>query len=666
MARKQIGINLDDNDMNSLNDNFKELYDENGKLITSSKLGNGSVTNDKLGVRSVTWDKLDEGAVTSSRIANNAVGTSKIEDESVTNEKLGVRAVSNTNIDTGAVDTAKLALGSVYGSRIRDKGITNTHLSTGSVSRDNLQEGAVNASRIADKSVWERHIMTNAINRSMLQDNSIDYTKVEFDSLTLNKGKVFPMQQIGPDNKEVLLKSILDAKVQFAEIGAKYSISFIAKDTTSWEETPQTFFQINKSYNDFESDEILIGRFETDEQMIGNNQVGIKSHVIRWGGMDEIFTITVDWDELEPNNNFRTGQVTNYIINPSQYFFKRPSKNEPADGLEGKLAFEINGREIKSKKELNGNENIIYEFGSLTPNDFFEITGVSIQPSDSYINDFSGRTLLKSSTDWVSPYRLLADNNPLGNSTITVGGGHGTEGGNGFPTGEYIGIYDIRLDGATVSDGNHIGYSLTFRVEHYVSASNAINIETGNKRNSIKEMRYYKIDKKGIHIEVKLIALEDVTFTGYAGLQTIQRDTFDYFFIPNDIPQRKYKVTGLTDWMFPTLEDPLRLDRVVMYNSEIVMTMKMDREYGIGTGEFIPESTKDRLQRPIHATPNIGKIYMHNLGRSSNNFKLSEGEEINYRGQYDFSHNRSNTENILKYIFNDLEKIYDISAFEVI
>src|SRR5699024_441484 len=128
--------------------------------------------------------------------------------------------------------------------------------------------------------------------------------------------------------------------------------------------------------------------------------------------------------------------------------------------------------------ELNEDENIIYEFGSLAPNDFFEIRSVSTQDNNSRHEDFSGVTVLSSSTDWVSPYRMLALETPISNGTFTVGGGHGTEGGRGFPTGSFIGIYDVKLDGSNINDGTHIGKKLTFRIEHYVSAPNAINLET--------------------------------------------------------------------------------------------------------------------------------------------------------------------------------------------
>lgn len=605
--------------------------------ITKSKVRDGAVTNSKLGTRSVSWDKLDEGAVTNSRISDDAVNTPKIED--------------------GAVNRDKIA----------DGAVTENHISIRSIGNHHIKDAAVNSSRIADYSILERHLTANMITKSMLKSGAVDHTKTVLDTMTINKGKVFPMQKIGKDDKPVILDAVLDIKVQFAEVGAQYSLNYIGKDTTSWGEAI-TFIEMSKSYDGFVDSILpLIGRNQTEQQAIGNNQRGVKSHVIQWEGMEEVITVTIDWDVLtSPNNNFKTGADINYIISPSQYFFRRTSKEEPTEDLEGHMAFSINGRDIKVKEELNNEENIVYEFGTLSPNDFFEITRVKTQSSSASIEDYSGSDLLRSSTDWVSPYGMLAENNTLSDSKFTVGGGHGTNGGAGFPTGTFIGIYDVKVDGVSVSDGDRIGDVLTFRIEHYVSASNVINLETGEKRNTAKETRHYQIDKSGIHVEVSLEALEPITLTHYAGLQTIQRDAFDYFYYRGDEPRKLYTVTGLTNWELPTLDDPALLDRVVMYNPDIVMVMHTDRSFGIGTGEFIPESTEKIVQRPMHATPNTGKIYMHNLGRSSNKFKMSANDAIQYRGQWTFTENISDASTVVKYKFNNQEYTDDVSSYEVI
>src|SRR5699024_3476788 len=150
------------------------------------------------------------------------------------------------------------------------------------------------------------------------------------------------------------------------------------------------------------------------------------------GEEKEVITITLDWDELSiGNNNFQTSNVANYMIRPSQYFFKKTPKesdDSSDDSLGDKISFNIDGRDIQFKEELSGIKNVVYTFGSLSHNDFFEITNVSTQDKNTPLNDFSGDTLLRSSTDWVSPYGMLVDNNPLSDGKFTVGGGHGTEG----------------------------------------------------------------------------------------------------------------------------------------------------------------------------------------------------------------------------------------------
>lgn len=108
LARKQIGINLDDNDMNSLNDNFKELYDENGKPITSSKLGESSVTSEKLSKEAVTEEKLAYRAVGSYAIKDNAVISQKIASGAVGNRILADDSVWTRNLLDGSVTNEKV------------------------------------------------------------------------------------------------------------------------------------------------------------------------------------------------------------------------------------------------------------------------------------------------------------------------------------------------------------------------------------------------------------------------------------------------------------------------------------------------------------------------------------------------------------------------------
>src|SRR5699024_2184687 len=118
-------------------------------------------------------------------------------------------------------------------------------------------------------------------------------------------------------------------------------------------------------------------------------------------------------------------------------------------------------------------------------------------------------------------------------------------------------------------------------------------------------------------------------------------------------------------WMYPT-STSAALDRVVMYNDEVVMIMQTDRSYGIGTGEHLPTNREDYWQRLIYMTPNTGKIYMHNLGRGSGDFRLQSGEKSKYRGSYVFTENKSETQNIVEYDFKGQSYSDDLRDFEVI
>lgn len=118
MARKSIGINLDDNDMNSLNSNFTELYGylrfiEEAKqkiddfllfenVITNKMLMDGSISHSKLGDGVVHENNIGDYQVTKVKIAGNSVDSLRIEDEAVINSKIKNRTLTAEKADKGA------------------------------------------------------------------------------------------------------------------------------------------------------------------------------------------------------------------------------------------------------------------------------------------------------------------------------------------------------------------------------------------------------------------------------------------------------------------------------------------------------------------------------------------------------------------------------------
>src|SRR5699024_2946449 len=87
-----------------------------------------------------------------------------------------------------------------------------------------------------------------------------------------------------------------------------------------------------------------------------------------------------------------------------------------------------NNREVMIKQKLTTESNIIIVYNKLRNNDFHEMTQFIIQDKEADEFDFSGVAVMSTSTDFVSPYGILASNKQVNNSEITVGGAHGTEG----------------------------------------------------------------------------------------------------------------------------------------------------------------------------------------------------------------------------------------------
>lgn len=117
MARKQIGINLDDNDMNNVNSNFIELYgflgfiSEAKKAIENFINGTGVVTNKMLSDDSVTNRVIAPRGVHNDNIADLAVRENHIAAGSVSEQKIANGAVNNRHV---LMDTQTLNQGKMY------------------------------------------------------------------------------------------------------------------------------------------------------------------------------------------------------------------------------------------------------------------------------------------------------------------------------------------------------------------------------------------------------------------------------------------------------------------------------------------------------------------------------------------------------------------------
>ena len=696
---------------------------EDGKLMEKTvgnrELKDGSILNSKYATRSISWDKLEEGAVTDSRIADGAVKNSKIAD--------GAVSVDKTNFDTLSLNKGKVFpfenRGTEENGRFNNGflDIKVHHAQEGAiyrvshVSKDNTAWGAAVTyfeigRSVDDGTTWQVLIARGNLNLPNNQSgvkthtltlNNIDEIfvlavdwrgfatgsnnlgiydyiispinynyvseteEVNVPPYLKNKGITYPFENRGTGNNGRYDNAFLDIKVSMAKPGAIYRISHVSKDNETWG-SPITFFEIGRSYDNGATWKVINARGGVMES---NNQTGIKTHIVNPNGHDEIFTIIIDWNGLATGSN-NVG-IYDYIIHPITYSFKHSSSSNPANDLEDDIVVRKNGRQVQIKQRLDDNRNFIVEYNSVGINNFNEFRAFYIQPNTAKDNDFSGTQVGQSGTDWISPYGMLAVNNPVSGSagSITVGGSHGTTSGQGFPTGEFIQLSRCHVDGVEVTTTPLRGKRFELTSEHYVSASNVVNKTTGAKRNTAIERRIYDIYGNGNHnVTVEVEALEDIHMTRYAGFMMPMLSAFFTHFYLYDtggeiglfrsggLPE------GLADGIYHTEnKDYQAIDRAVLVNDDMLLVMLTDRTFGIGTGEFAPTSTADKPQSPILYTGGqFGKISAHNLGGSSNEYLVKDGEKISYRGGYHFVDYTQPQENVFEYEINGVTQVDDL------
>lgn len=513
-------------------------------------------------------------------------------------------------------------------------------------------------------SIWNRESRNELNKMSSKLETMPDFAEpTEYDPPYLrNAGKVYPFANKGTTDNVYYKNAILDMKVQRAEDNAIYRLEHISKDNPNWGNT-LTFFQFQRSLNDGADWKTITDRTNST---IPNNQNGVKTHIISHSGINERFTITIDWNALNHSNqkSYNIGAVQ-YIIDPNLYFFSRSSNSNVVD-LEDNIVVKRNGRQLQIKQPYDVDNNMIVEYNAVGINDYHEFKAFYLQPKSSSYADFTGTEIMRNGTDWISPYGMRVVNNPVSNNagSITVGGAHGTTGGSGFPTGRFSRLFDFKLDGNAVGNGTHVGKELNITAEHYVSASNAINKDTGAKRDTAIERRFYTIKPRSHSVTVSVEALEDLMLTHYAGFMMPQMSqVFDTFYL-HDVADDLglLPAGGLENGIYHTVDkDYSKIDRAVLVNDELLLVMLTDRTFGIGTGEFAPESTADRPQSPILYTGGqFGKIGAHNLGGSSNDYLLKAGETISYRGGYYFVENQSTTTDVYEYEIDGVTQVDDL------
>ncbi len=226
-------------------------------------------------------------------------------------------------------------------------------------------------------------------------------------------------------------------------------------------------------------------------------------------------------------------------------------------------------------------------------------------------------------TDWLSPYIVGANNSIDTNYQTFTGGWHGYNGdGTGSPTARTDNLR-ILVDGKETStsikaNANKVELIVTNYIQGYNTKK-----EDGTGREILKEIVTYKITQSSIHVDVRIVALEDLVIKRYYGLQT---DNFAWNgsikYESSEIVNANIKSATHTK----NKEDLLSKYTLVSENGKHILNASIDRENGIGNSEYLADN------KPYIFTESYGKTYFNLINGIDK--ELLESQEIAWAGCY--------------------------------
>lgn len=313
MARKPIGIYLDDNDMNNLEHNFTELYNDLGTATgTKNKLddflsGTGVISRNMLAQGVVGADEIDNGAVSTSELGEGSVTLNKLFDTELTKNLFNKDAIEDTSyIDASNGTIINSSFYNVYEMNVvssqqyaftdfriiahyRSDGTfisahdTNnaevnfyTTSAKGSRIKVAVHDNNLNTAQIEKGSVQTSYSPHKVIKRSVLP--GID-PEIE-ERINLNRHlPVFIPQKKGELTEEnyKILQAFKSLKMTGFDPNAKYKIGFISRNQTTHG------YKINIHVK--RGDEPWVRAFETRDMAIVEDADGITEVIATNGGM---------------------------------------------------------------------------------------------------------------------------------------------------------------------------------------------------------------------------------------------------------------------------------------------------------------------------------------------------------------------------------------------
>lgn len=455
-----------------------------------------------------------------------------------------------------------------------------------------------------------------------------------------NRGVDYPLKSVIKDGvkspvSQTVKDVILDAKVINAVQGKYYTIAYISNG-------------FNGSYG------ITINQY--DKAGFGSNSAASESQVTYYmnepfeapaenlvtrvlNAGDLIFVITIDYSKIPTNNlnlsNTSLGQALSAVIDESNYIFQKKQTIEAGkDRYSFPMAALKTGTTLAVKFVYSDTQNMIIEFDLLGINQITHLKRLYLQDkvAGTLDNDlYANRVLLyEASSDWISPYRIEALNNGNGNSLFTTGANHGTVNGEGFPTARNGGA-KIFADNLELRDGE-VAFArekVVIETVQFVSAFNTIDLNTGAKRDSLKETIKHTITPGNIAVSLNFEALEDLLVKNYAGLQ-MQKGVWgsSVYFMEDAAAPMVYDITGANSATSSTKANA-QPDRWVAKSSGNTVVAYYDKEIGLGSRAYVSDT-----EAMLYTTGT--KLY-GKLIYNTNGVTLTAGDSFYWCGGYTFT-----------------------------
>lgn len=481
--------------------------------------------------------------------------------------------------------------------------------------------------------------------------------------LSENSGVQYPLKNVKRNGVTYvghpeIEDAVLDVKIFNAKKGKKYKIDFLANGTTAWGD-PNYSIYLQEMDDDFQN---IVQLFNRTNHSFPAPTSNVVTRVVTAVSTDVIMSVTIDYSKLTKPSyvmNTTSSAGYGYIVDESCYIYS----DRLAESTSSKqLAAYKTGTNNRVKFRYSDTQDMILDFDLLGINEITHLKRFYLQTRTNKDIDklFSTSGLWYTlTTDWISPYGIMAVNNTLNSASYTVGGNHGTNGGSGFPTARRVETA-MYADGKLLNDGESaFADEVIIKSIHHIAASNVINTSTGEKRDCVKEIVTYTIRERHVKVSVELEALEPVKITRYCGPQATRGMWENELYFMNDVTPQ---VISLTDTNYPYKESAKKpeseANQFVLKKDGNVLVGYFNQEFGIGDSKIADG------QPVIHLSEGqFGKVYAHLI--RGNEVLLDTGKSIYWVGGYILAPDLTKSVAKTAYSYYEKnEKVYVLDFFQ--